>query len=89
MYLIDPRYEVFVWSEGVLDGEIAGVVPVEGAFGLVMAIPAAASTVGEGIPDVWHSGVRGIVLDPTELGAGNEEVAAIAIPQVVEDGGVT
>ena len=89
MYLVDLRNEVRVGSEGVLDGEVVGIVPVEGAFGLVMAVPAAASTVGEGIPDVWHSGVRGIVLDPTEFGAGNEEVAAIAIPQVVEDGGVT
>ena len=88
MYLVDLRYEVCVWSEGVLDGEIVGVVPVEGAFGLVMAVPATASTVGKGVPDVWHSGVRGVVLDPTEFGTGNEEVAAIAIPQIIEDGGV-
>lgn len=88
MYLVDLSYDVFVWSEGVLNGEFVGIIPVEGAFGLVVAVSATACAVGEGVSDVWHSGVGGIVLNPTEFRAGDEEITTVAVPQVVDDGGV-
>lgn len=87
-YLIDLSYDVFVRSESILDGEVVGIVPVEGAFRLVVAISVTACAVGESVSDVRHSGVRGVVLYPAELEAGNEKVATVAIPQIVEDGGV-
>ena len=62
VYLIDPGYKVFVRSEGVLDGEIVGIVPVKGAFGLIVTVSSATSTVREHLLDIRHSGIGGVVL---------------------------
>ena len=56
---------------------------------MVMAIPTTTSAVGEGVPDIWHAGVRGVVLNPAKFGTGNEKVTTVAVPQVVEDRGVS
>ena len=88
MCLISQGDEIFVRSEGILNGEVTGIVPVEGAFRLVVTVPATASTVGEGFLNIGHSRIGGIVLNPTEFAAGDEEVATVTIPEVVENGGV-
>ena len=88
MHLIGQGYEIFVGTEGVLNGEVAGIVPVEGTFGMVVTVSAATSTVGEGFLNIGHSRVGGIVLNPTELVARDEEVSTVAISEVVEDRGV-
>ena len=80
--------EVFVGSEGVLNGEVGGVIPVEGALRVVVTVSATAPAVGERFLDVGHSGIGGVVLNPAELVARDEEVAAIAISEVVENRGI-
>ena len=56
---------------------------------MVMAIPTTTSAVGEGVPDIGHAGVRGVILNLAKFGTGNEKVTTVAVPQVVEDRGVS
>ena len=88
VHSISQGDEIFVGSEGVLNGEVARVVPVEGAFRVVMAVSAATSTVGESFLNIGHSSVGGVVLNPAELVARDKEVATVAISEVVENRGI-
>ena len=88
MHSISQGDEIFVGSEGVLNGEVGGVIPVEGALRVVVTVSAAAPAVGERFLDVGHSGIGGVVLNPTEFASGDEEVTTVAISEVVEDGGI-
>lgn len=67
-----------------VDRELCGVVPIVGAFRLVMTIPTTSPTVCKAVLDVRHSLIRRVVLDPVELVARDEEVVGALVAEVVD-----
>lgn len=72
-----------------VDRELCGVVPIVGAFRLVVTIPATCPTVRKAVLSMEHPLIGRVVLNPAEFVAGDEEVVSTAVAEVVDGGSVS